>query len=89
LCNRASGAAQTRGVCGNPGTDIHEKLALDFHNALIGGENFAFILLEFRGGEALGIDERLLSFVIGGREMQIRFRNLNVIPEDLIEANLQ
>jgi len=22
-----------------PGTDIHEKLALDFHNALIGGEN--------------------------------------------------
>ena len=31
----------------------------------------------------------MLSFVIGGREVQIRFRNLDVIPEDLIEPNLQ
>src|SRR6267143_744775 len=89
LRDRAGRAAQARGLCGDAGADVHEELALNFQDALVGGKDFAFILLEFRGSEALGVDESLLSLVIVGREMQIRFRNLNVVTEDLVEPNLQ
>src|SRR6267142_1273961 len=89
LRDGAGGAAQTRGLCGDAGADIHEKLAFNFQNALVGGKDFAFILLEFRGSESLSVDESLLALVIGGRKMQVRFRNLNVVSKDLIETNLQ
>ncbi len=89
LGDRAGRAAQTGGSCGDAGADVHEELAFDFQDALVGGEDFALVFLQLCGSEALGVDKSLLSFVIGGREMQIRFRNLNVIPKDLIEPNLQ
>jgi hypothetical protein len=89
LRDRAGSAAQARGFCGHARANVHEQLPFNFHDALVGGENFAFILFEFRGSEPFGVDKSLLPFVISGREMQIRFRNLNVIPKDLIQANLQ
>ena len=39
------GNAQARGFGGDAGADVDEKLALDFEDALIGGENFSFVIL--------------------------------------------
>src|SRR6267378_3407965 len=81
LRNSAGGAAQARGLCADAGADVHEELAFNFQDALVGGKDLALVFLELRRSETLRIDESLLAFVIGGREMQIRFRNLDVIPE--------
>ena len=65
--------AQARGLGSDAGAQIDEKLALDFEDALVGGEDFALVFFQFGRGEALGVDEGLLTFVIGGREMQVGF----------------
>ena len=33
--------------------------------------------------------QRLLTLVVGGREVQVRLRNLNVVTEDIVVADLQ
>ena len=83
------GAAQARGFCGDRGADVNEKLALDFEDALVGGEDFTFVFLEFGRSEALGVDQRLLALVVGGRKMKIRLGNFDVVTKNLIEANFQ
>ena len=48
-----------------------------------------FVLLQLGRGEALGVDQRLLAFVVGGREMQVGLRDLEVVAEDVVELHLQ
>src|SRR5271157_415338 len=64
LGDGGGGFAEARGFGGDGGAEIDEELALDFEDALIGGEDFAFVLLEFGRGETLGVDESLLALVI-------------------------
>src|SRR6266571_3128250 len=66
---RRGSAAKPRSLRGDPGTDVDEELALDFQDALVGGEDFAFVLR--------------------GSEMQIRFRDFDVVAKNLIETNLE
>src|SRR6266446_6437886 len=66
---RRGSAAKPRSLRGDPGTDVDKELALDFQDALVGGEDFAFVFLELRRGEPLGIDQRLFAFVVRGSEM--------------------
>src|SRR6266568_592659 len=66
---RRGRAPKPRSLRGDPGTDVDEELALDFQDALVGGEDFAFVFLELRRGEPLGIDQRLFAFVVRGSEM--------------------
>ncbi len=47
LRDGSSGAAQSRSLGGNRRADIDEKLALDFEDAFVGGENFALVFLQF------------------------------------------
>src|SRR6202030_2093712 len=58
-------------------------------NALVGGEDFAFVFFQLRGSEALRVDQRLLALVIVGREVQVGLGNFDVVAENVIEANLQ
>src|SRR5580704_18162614 len=83
------GASQTHRLRGNGRTDIHEQLAFDFENAFVGGKNLALVFLELGGSEAFGVDQRLLALIVRRREMQIRFRNLNVIAKNLIETDFE
>ena len=83
------GAPQAPLACAAIPSAPRRKLALDFEDALVGGENFALVFLQLGRGEALGIHQRLLALVVRGREMQIGLRNLDVVAEDLVEANLQ
>ncbi len=56
---------------------------------LFGVEDFALVVLQLRRGEALGVDQRLLALVIGRREVQIGFRDFDVVAEDVVEADFE
>src|SRR5262249_48361789 len=69
LCNSAGGAAQASGFGGYAAANVRKEPALDFENALVGSENFAFVIFQLGGSEALGVDECLLALIVGGDEM--------------------
>src|ERR1019366_8915572 len=77
------------GLGGNGGTQLGKQTPLDFDNFLLGIENLGFVLFQFRSREALGIYQRLLALVLGGREMQVRFRNFDVVTKNRIELYLE
>ena len=66
-----------------------ENALLDFQNLFFGGQNLVLIHLEFGRSKALGIHQRLLAFVIGGRKVLVSFRNLDVVAKDIVEAHLK
>src|SRR5207237_551441 len=82
-----SGGAQARGVGSNGGTNVDEKLAFDFDDALVSGEDFAFVSLQLRRSEALGVDQGLLALVIGRSKMQVGLGDFDVVAENLVEAD--
>ncbi len=86
---RQRGLPDALGFGRNRGTQVGKQPPLDFYNLLLGIENLRLILLQLRSRETLGIHQRLLALVIGGREVQVRFRNLNVVAEDGIELHLE
>jgi hypothetical protein len=45
--------------------ELGEELFFNFNGAVVGGEDFDFVVFELGGGEALGVDQCLLAFVIG------------------------
>jgi hypothetical protein len=89
LGDGGSGAAEASGFGGDAGADVNEELALDLEDAFVGGENFALVVFEFGRGEALGVHEGLLAFVICGSVGEIGFGNFDVVAEDLIEADFE
>ena len=48
-----------------------EEGSLYCNGALLGGEDFGLVVLELGSGEALGVDEGLLAFVVGGNEARL------------------
>src|SRR5258707_10859700 len=85
----AGGFAQARGFRGDARAQVDKKLPLDFEDALVGGENFALVFLQFGRSEALGVDEGLLALVIVGGKMQVGLGDFNVVAEDVVEADFE
>src|SRR5260370_9681884 len=56
---------------------------------LLSGEDFFLVLLQVRRDVALGVLTRLLALVVGRDLMGVRVRDLNVVAEYLVEADLQ
>src|SRR5260370_10927478 len=81
--------AQRRRFPGDARAQIDEKLPLNFEDALIGSEYFALVFLQLCTSEALGVDEGLLALVVAGREMQVRLGDLDVVAENLVEADFE
>jgi hypothetical protein len=69
--------------------DIGEQFAFQRQDLLFGVEHLALVIFQLGRGEALGVGQRLLALVIGGREMQVGARDFEVIAEDIVEAHLQ
>ena len=69
--------------------DFGEDALLDFEDLLFGGQNLALVFLQLRRGEALRVDQGLLAFVIGGGEVEIGLRDLDVVAEDIVEADFE
>src|SRR4029077_551963 len=79
------GLPDALGLGSNGRTQVGKQTPLDFDNLLLGIENLGLILFQLRSREALGIHQRLFAFVVGGREVQVRLRNLDVVAKDGIE----
>ena len=52
---------------------LGEDAFLDLNGSVVRGENFALVFLQLGSGEALGVDQRLLAFVVGGRVGEVGF----------------
>jgi hypothetical protein len=85
----AGGFAYASGVVEELAAEFGEDAALDFSAAFLRGENFYFELFEFGGGEALGVDEGLLSLVIGGNGFCVGLGDFEVVAEDGVEADFE
>src|SRR4030095_10500235 len=66
-----------------------EDLELARQNALVSAEHFLFVLLERLRRESLASSNCLFTQVVAGHQVQVGFRDLDVVPEDAIEADLQ
>src|SRR5215467_438136 len=67
LSDGRRGAAQASGFGGDGRANVNKELALDFENTFVSCKDFALVFLKLRRSEALGIDKRLLAFIIRGR----------------------
>ena len=67
----------------------HEELVLELLRALISTEDFRFLLLQLRRNEPLGIHQRLFPLIVIRHQFQIGLAHLDVVAEDLVEADLQ
>ena len=89
LRQRQRGLPDAACLRGNRHAKLSQQPALDLHHLLLRVQHLRFVLFQLRSGEALGIDQRLLAFVIRGSVVQIGFRNLQVVAEDRVELHLQ
>ncbi len=56
---------------------------------LLRAQDIALVCLQLRRGEALGIHQRLLAFVVGRSQCQIAFADLDVVAKDRVVTHLQ
>ena len=76
-------------LAGDIVTNLLKKILFDFENLLLGGQDLLFVFFQFRCNKPLSAHKRLLSVVVFGNQVQIGFRNLDVVAEDPIETNLE
>ena len=66
-----------------------EDLQLALEDPLVGAEHLRLVLLERRRGESLAAGDRLLALVVGRHGVKVGLRDLDVVAEDAVEADLQ
>jgi hypothetical protein len=71
------------------GQDLLEQLSLQEHLFQIGSRHSVFQLLQFGRRKPFGIHQRLFANVLIGDTRRVGLGNFNVIPEHLIEPNLE
>src|SRR5271170_623359 len=69
--------------------NFHVQPPLNLQHPLFRGQYFPFMLLQFRRSKPLRIHQSLLPLVVRRRQMQIRFRNLDIETENLVISNFQ
>ncbi len=74
---------------GHGGAQLAEPLGLELLEALVGGQDLRLQGLELRGRVALAAGDRLLADELGRDVLQVRLRDLEVVPEDLVEPELE
>ncbi len=74
---------------GNRDAQLGEQPPLDLDDLFLRVENLGFVFFQFGRGEALRAHQSLLAFVILRNQVQIRFRNLEVVAEDGVELHLE
>ena len=87
--NRARHRMQPRHFLSRPDAESVEELALALLDAFARREHALLVLLERRRDEALSVRDRLTSLKVGGNQMKIRLRDLDVVAEHLVEADLE
>jgi hypothetical protein len=70
------------------GDVAHQRLEqehLDLDRPLVGAQDLLFVFLELGRDEALAARDRLLAYVVGRDEAEVRLADLDVVPEDAVE----
>ena len=65
------------------------SVVLQLLGLLVGREDLLLVLLQLRRDVALGVLDRLLADVVGGDLLAVGVGDLDVVAEDLVEADLQ
>ena len=68
---------------------VGEELLFEGEDLVLGVQHLALVILQLGGGEALGVGQGLLAFVVGGREVQVGARDFDVVAEYVVEAHLE
>src|SRR5439155_2445199 len=89
LGDRGCGSFDARRVSSGEAAQLFKNLALDSEDFLLGLEDFPFEILQLRGSESFRVDQGLLALITGRREMEVRFRNFDVVAENVVEPNLE
>ena len=89
FANGASGFEDRRGVRLQVAEQLGENLEFEFLERRFRRQDFALEFLERGRGEALGADQRLLALVVGGHALEIGLRDLDVVAEDIVVADLE
>ena len=84
-----SGLLNPRRLGGDAGAQPLEDRDLELETALVGAEDLLFVLLERRRDEPLAAGDRLLAVVVGRNVAEVRLRDLDVVAEDAVVANLE
>ena len=66
-----------------------EEPRLELRDLIVGPEDLRFPFLEFRREIALGVGERLPAGPLLGNAVELRARDLEIVPEHLVEPDLQ
>ncbi len=77
----ACSAAKARTCC--------EDFALQRQDLFFRRKHLAFQFLQFRRGVAFRVGQGLLAFIAGGNQRHVGLRDLDVIAEDVVEADFQ
>ena len=77
------------GPAGGPGAQLQKELVLQLLEAFFGAQYLGLVLLQVRGDVALAIGQGLLADVVRGHPAQIGLADLDIVPEDLVEADLE
>ena len=90
LVRRAHGdLGDAVGVAADFGADLAVEIGFEFDDSFAGVGDQRFMLFQLQRKKAFGVRQCLLAYVIAGREFQVRFRDLDVITEDLVVADLE
>ena len=68
---------------------LRKNPLLNLDRPLVRGQNLALVFLQLRRRKPLGVDQRLLTLVIGRRQRLVGLGNLNVIAENRVITHLQ
>ena len=66
-----------------------EDLDLELETPLVGAEHLLLVLFERRRDEALAAGNRLLPVIVGRNAAEVRVRDLDVVPEHAVVADLE
>ena len=69
--------------------DVEEEFVFEVDGAFLGAEDFVFVVFEFGGDEALGVDEGLFADVGVGDVVEVGFADFDVVAEDFVVADFE
>src|SRR5262245_30483055 len=76
-------------VAADLGADLAVEVGFEFDDPLAGVGDQRFMFFQFQRKEAFGVSQSLFTDIITGGELQVRLRDLDVIAEDLVVADLE
>jgi len=89
MLKRACSLLDPAGFRRHAAAQLLEELDLPLEDPLVCAHHLFLVLLQRRRDEPLAARDRLLAVIVGRHRVEIRFRDLDVVPEHAVIADLQ